>query len=346
MTKSIVIYSYYQKNDEYVKNLEFFLKFGIYSDIDYIFCINGRECSITIPDLPNIKILERDNIGFDFGAYADALKTIDLNMYKYFFFINTSVRGPFLPDNIRSKIKWTQPFIELLKDDVKLVGTSINILNIKNGTIKDYKDADITRPLIELGYKPPFPHVQSQMFLLNNESLNYLLSENFFNYSTDNDFNKTIALREVLMSLLILKKGWNINCILEKYKNLDYKTIDSDINPTSNSGDSYYTGAYFGDSIKPYDVIFIKTNRGVSTGEIIDLTDGYYIYDAHPTSYVEPFSNVNSPSSNNSNKKHSIWYYILVILLTLLIIIVLVYLYKYMKNKKQTGGKKSKSNKI
>ena len=346
MTNTLVIYSYYQKNDEYVKNFEFFLKFGIYPDIDYIFCINGRECSITIPNLPNIKIIERDNIGFDFGSYYDAIKTIDINAYKYFFFINTSVRGPFLPDNIRSNIKWTQPFIELLKGDVKLVGTSINIFNIKNGNTQDYLNNQITKPLIDLGYQPPFPHVQSQMFLLNNESLNYLLSENFFNISTDNNFDKTIALREVLMSLLILKKGWNINCILDKYKNLDYRTIKEDINHTSVGGDSYYTGAYFGNSIKPYDVIFIKTNRGVSTKEIIELTDGYYIYDSHSTNYIEPFDNINSPSNNTISEVHTefynlrLWHLVFILFIVFLVIVIVLYLIKYINQKPMSGGRK------
>jgi hypothetical protein len=355
MAKSLVIYSYYQKNDEYVKNLEFFLKFGIYPDIDYIFCINGRECSITIPNLPNIKIIERDNIGFDFGAYYDALKTIDTKFYEYYFFINTSVRGPFLPDNIRSNVKWTQPFIELLKGDVKLVGTSINIFNIKNGTAQDYANHYITKYLVEsgLGYNPPFPHVQSQMFLLNRESLNYLLSENFFNYSIDNDFSKTIALREILMSLLILKNGWNINCILNKYKNLEYRKIKDDINPTSSGGDAYYPGAYFGNSIKPYDVIFIKTNRGVSTKEIIELTDGYFIYDAHPTNYIEPFGNMNSPSNKYMNTSYSIpiiepefyelrlWHLVFILFIVFLVIVIVIYGYRYLYKKQTMNGGRS-----
>ena len=63
------------------------------------------------------------------------------------------------------------------------------------------------------------------------------------------------------------------------------------INPTTGEGDPYYPNAYFGNTIKPYDVIFIKTNRGVSTDEIIKLTDQYYIYNTNKTDYIEPFTN-------------------------------------------------------
>jgi len=318
--KSIVIYSYYQKNDEYIKNFEFFLQNGIYKDIDYIFCINGYECSIDIPRLPNIKILERDNIDYDFGAYSDALKTLYIDSYDYFFFLNTSVRGPFLPEDSRSN-KWTLPFIKLLKDDVKLVGTSINIYNVTDP--KEQQNPNV-QLLIKKGLKPPFVHVQSQMFLLDKIAIKYLISKKFFNQTPETDFNKFIALREVMMSQLILKNNWNINCLLPKYKNLDYRTLDHDINPTSTGGDPYYPGAYFGDSIDPYDVIFIKTNRNVSTDKILELTDEYSIYNANSkTNIIEKFE---SPS-NNVEPNY------LYRLLPLLIILTLILLYILLKRK-------------
>jgi len=288
MSKTIVIYSYFEKNDEYIKNFKFFLDNALYNDIDYIFCINGHKCSIDIPKKSNINIITRDNIDFDFGAYKDALKTININIYTYYFFINTSVRGPFLPNEQRKNIRWTEPFVKLLTNDTKLVGTTINILNAIDPEIQKSMSLNL---LIEKGYKPPFTHVQSQIFLLHKEGLKYLISKQFFNQPNENNFKKFIALREVLMSQLILKNGWNINCILPKYQGLDYRTLKYNINPTTGEGDPYYPNAYFGNTIKPYDVIFIKTNRGVSTDEIIKLTDQYYIYNTNKTDYIEPFTN-------------------------------------------------------
>ena len=285
MNKTLVIYSYFEKNDEYIKNFKFFLDNGIYDEIDYIFCINGHQCSIDIPKKSNIKIITRDNIDFDFGAYQDALKTINIDTYLYFFFINTSVRGPFLPLDKRSTL-WTKYFIDLLSNDVKLVGTTINMFDPKIEKLDDP-----IYLLINKGFKPPFTHVQSQFFLLDIEGLKYLISQDFFNQPSEPDFWKFILLREVLMSQLILKNGWNINCILPKYQGLNYRTLKYNINPTTGEGDPYYPNAYFGNTIKPYDVIFIKTNRGVSTDEIIKLTDQYYIYNTNKTDYIEPFTN-------------------------------------------------------
>jgi hypothetical protein len=336
--KIIVIYSYYQKNDEYVKNLEFFINNGIYNDIDYIFCINGKECSIDLPSGPNIKILKRDNIDYDFGAYSDALKTININLYDYIFFINTSVRGPFIPQQERLKMAWTEPFLKLFINDVKLVGTSINIFS------PNHIDSNV-QVLIDKGYELPLSHIQSQMFVLNKESLNFLNSKGFFNQSNETDFNRFIMLREVLMSQLILKNGWNINCILSKYKDLDYRTLKTNINTTSVDGDPYYPGAYFGESIEPYDVIFIKTNRNVSPQKIIELTDKYYISNIHTlstTTIIEPFANANGNDNCNCKIKFIINLIPTLFILALLIYFIYNYYYKQslpkilLKNKLKT----------
>jgi len=288
MTKPniVVIYSYYEKNDEYIKNLEFFLKNGIYDDIDYVFCINGHECSLDIPKQSNIRTIYRDNVNYDFGAYDDAMKQINISTYDYYFLINTSVRGPFLPGKDRASMRWTEPFLKLLTGDVKLVGTTINILNVNDPSELNKAPINI---LTNRGLKPPFAHIQSQVLLFDREALQYLISQQFFDQPVISDFMTFVMLREVMISQLILKKGWNINCLLPKYQGLDYRTIKDDINPTSVNGDPYYTGAYFGGNIRPYDVIFIKTNRGVSTDEIVKLTDQYFIYNKNKTDYIEPF---------------------------------------------------------
>ena len=257
-TRIVVIYSYYEKNRDYIDNLKYFIQHALYDDIHYIFCINGRKCSVEIPTSPNIEILERDNHDYDFGAYSDALKNIDISSYDYFFFINTSVCGPFLRENIR----WTQPFLDLLTDNVKLVGTTINICDVRDPETQKKGCLDI---LVEKGYKPPFSHVQSQVFVLDNEALRYIISQGLFDQSSEKDFVRFVVLREILLSQLILRNGWNINCILPKYKGIDYRIITRDINWTTLNGDAYYPGRYFGGSIKPYDVIFIKTNRNLYT---------------------------------------------------------------------------------
>jgi hypothetical protein len=100
-------------------------------------------------------------------------------------------------------------------------------------------------------------------FCLDHKFFTELKEEGFFNEDEINKmgFRQLIIDKEVGMSQIALKKGYNINCILSKYKNLNYLTIDKDINPTSIDGDPYFKDKYFGKTIDPYEVVFFKTNR-------------------------------------------------------------------------------------
>jgi len=246
--KSCCLYAYYEKNDKYKNNFEYFLQNGILEDVDYYIIINGTS-TVTVPEGPNVTVFHRENIGFDFGAYSHAIDRMN-QKYDYYFFLNTSVCGPYLHDNSK---KWTEYFIELFnKDDIKIVGTSINICNYPT-------------------YKPAYAdknfgsHVQSMFFCLNREYFEYLQSIDYFNEEKLNTLTmpELIMQYEIGMSQIALNKGWNINCILSKYKDLDYRTLDENSNEASVGyyGDPYYEGSYFGNTIDKYEVIFFKNAR-------------------------------------------------------------------------------------
>ena len=70
--KILVLYCYFEKNINYINNLQLFLKLGLYDECDYLFIINGTV-SIKIPEKDNIKVLYRKNEDYDFGAYNDGM---------------------------------------------------------------------------------------------------------------------------------------------------------------------------------------------------------------------------------------------------------------------------------
>jgi len=259
MNNTLVLYCYFEKNDDYKNNLLYFLNNGIEDNNDYIFIINGNN-TINIPSSKNIKIINRDNIGYDFSAYGEALKNIHIDKYKYFFFINTSVRGPFLPNYI--KLSWTEPFKNLLKNDVKLVGSTINLT----------EDLDFNNLDIPYEKKKYYPHVQSQMFVTDLECLKFLINKGIFDLFTENNFLKLIILKEIGMSYFVLKNNWNISCILPEYQNIDYRTLNVDFNPTSKKGEMNYNNAYFNRTLHPYEAIFIKTNRDLFNNQIQSIS--------------------------------------------------------------------------
>jgi hypothetical protein len=257
--KILCVYAYYEKSQEYINNFIFFLQNGIYTDMEYIIVINGK-CSIDIDayikENKNLKltVLKRENIGYDFGAYYDALIKMDVlnNPYNYYIFLNTSVRGPFLKYNSGfDSTNWYKMFTNMIIDDVKLVGTTINICTLKFDNLKEFS--------------PPYTHVQTQFFAMDHECLVFLFNDIFEKNKDESNFYTLIELKEVKMSLLVLKNNWNINCILSHYKNLDYRQIKNNFNPTSRNGDCSFRYAYFGRTYDKYEIVFIKTtpNRGL-----------------------------------------------------------------------------------
>jgi hypothetical protein len=234
--KYICLYAYYEKNDDYKNNLDFFLNNGILDYVDYYFIINGN-CSINIPEKDNIKIIYKQNIGYDFGAWSHALKKIN-DIYDYYIFINTSVIGPYLEKNDSD---WLQKFLKLFNtNDVKLIGSTINILNPPNQT-----------------------HVQSMFFILNREALEFLNSKNFFYEEEINNYNfdQLIFDKEIGMSQLILKNNWNINCIVPHFRDLDYRYITENINEPKEITDVVYKYYFFGRSLTPEEMVFYKKKR-------------------------------------------------------------------------------------
>ena len=255
--KYACIYAYYEKDNNYKENFEYFLDNVVSkrSDIDYYLVINGKY-TVELPDeTSNIKIIKRQNKGFDFGAWSHCVKKYIKKPYDYYIFLNTSVKGPYPSDT-----DWLVRFIDLFKSgpgDIKLVGTSINVLP----DVKEPKD--IVKKLYN--YPPPYTHVQSMFFILNNDGYNILLTERFFD--DENKLNNTTDLqvvvleKEIRMSQILLKKGYNINSILSKYRDKDYTKITTNFNTSGD--DPYYKGAYFGSTITKEEAIFFKTNRNM-----------------------------------------------------------------------------------
>ena len=248
--KICCLYVYYEKDIKYKFNFMYFLNNAILDNIDYYIIINGKS-SVIIPSKYNIKVFYRENNGYDFGAYSHAIKYID-KIYDYYFFINTSVLGPCF---INKNKKWYDYFIKLFNKDTKIVGTSINIY--KKYNVVNYNLINI------YGKKNVFSHIQTMFFCIDNEYFNYLNNINFFDEDELNnkDFNYIITYKEIGLSQHALNNNWNINCLLNGYKNLDYRRLNYDINITSRNGDPYYDKSYFGKNIKKEDVIFYKMNR-------------------------------------------------------------------------------------
>ena len=236
--KSVIIFAYFKStSSDY--NLAFFVKNELkYRDnIDYIIVINGFNCDIKFPELDNLTILMRENIGFDFGGHNCALEHIDNTnkKYEHFFFMNGGVIGPIIPHYF-TQSHWTDIFIKKINDKVKLVGTTIVCLN--------HWDPGCYGPKIE-GF----------FFMTDNIGLNLLKNEKtiFYDHSTKRD---DIVNGEYGLSNCIFKHGYSIDCMLHKYQGIDWSDKNN-WNKNDNKHPSTLNN-FYGYSINPYEVIFHK----------------------------------------------------------------------------------------
>jgi hypothetical protein len=209
------------------------------ADVDYIIVINGHECNenIHFPNLDNLTIIKRDNIGFDFGGYNSALEYIEKNnkIYDHYFFLNSGVIGPILPHYF-TDYHWSNIFIKKINEKVKLVGTTIVCL-------PSYDSG---------GYGPK---VESFFFMTDQIGLKLFTDEKtiFCNHKTHRD---CVINGEYGTSNCIFKHNYSIDCMLRKYQNIDWTdkknyNLNNNIHPSRKN-------SFYGNSINPYEVIFHK----------------------------------------------------------------------------------------
>ena len=191
--KTIVLYCFH----EYNERVKQFIETGIFKDphVDFMMIINNPTMKVRVPSY--VKIMNRENIGYDFGAWSDAILTHHLvNKYDNFIFLNSSVSGPY----VYTKEKWTDLFLNGLEGNTKLYGCTINAM----------KDP-INRS-----------HIQSYLFCMDKKTLTFLIQKGIFSKTYVKKFRDAILYKEVLMSRLIIDHGWNIGSRLPYYYGVDF----------------------------------------------------------------------------------------------------------------------------
>jgi len=194
--KTLVLYLFH----EYNKRVNYFINNALFRDdqVDFIFICNNKEINFVVPEY--VKVIKRDNLGYDFGGWSDALLTNDLyKSYDNFIFANSSIIGPFLKPDYKGK--WTDLYLNRLTNKIKLFGSTINTC---------------TKPLSH-------SHVQSYIFAMDLNTLDFLIDKKIFTMDEYcKTFEDTINKKEILMSRHVIKNGWNIGCFHKYYDNVDF----------------------------------------------------------------------------------------------------------------------------
>lgn len=240
ISKILILYVFHIFNNR----VKYFFDNAIFYDenIDFLIISNNLSFDYNFK-LKNVKLLKRENIGFDFGGWSYGLFNDNLYLnYDKFIFANSSIFGPFLLPDFKGK--WTDFYINGLNDDIKLFGSTIN------------PSLDALNRL----------HVQSYIFSMDIETLKFLIKEKIFSIENNvSSFDNTIDNKEILMSRKIINNNWNIGSLLKFYKNVDFRFIDKkpeDYNLIFLFLDDVMYPPYKDCKIwNEYDLIFIKGNR-------------------------------------------------------------------------------------
>ena len=195
MVKTLVLYVFHIVNNRvlhFIENCMFQA-----NDVHFILISNNVNNKFYCP--PYAKKILRHNIGYDFGGWSEGLfNNHAYNRYDRYIFVNSSVMGPFMP---KGYTRWTDVYLDGLKDNIKLFGSTINTIN---------------NPLTS-------SHVQSYIFAMDKITLMYLINCEIFSRTNHaKTFREAINNKEILMSRKIIDKGWNIGSLFKYYNNVDF----------------------------------------------------------------------------------------------------------------------------
>ena len=156
-------------------------------------------------------------------------------------------------ENVANAFLGDVPYLRVslikLRDDVGLVGTSINILPEGSYHAENYKR--------KYGGTEPYSHVQSMAYAMPRRTLEFLVEQGFYADIEARSKPAIIEDYELRLSQLILANGWNIASLLPEYANIDFRKPHDNINPSATAGDLNVPMSYFGRTAHPFELMFL-----------------------------------------------------------------------------------------
>lgn len=254
---TVIIYIFSNTDPEYINNLRFFATFGISEGdgCDYFIVIqDSNEETLELPILPkNAHYLRHPNKCYDWGTIGWAIESgqVDLEKYTYFIFMNSSVRGPFIPPHLRNFTSWQELLINKLNDKVALVGPTISCEGSPyQGNVKGEWRAN--------------PHVQSYVLATDRRGIEIWKADKNVFGCWDSMWD-VIWHGELGSSLAILNAGYTLDSFMMRYQGVDWQdTRNWACNKKANPyGEHYYDGI----SLNPFEVLFVKVKEKVVQNE-------------------------------------------------------------------------------
>eukprot|EP00892_Ulva_mutabilis_P001487 jgi/Ulvmu1/11339/UM074_0054.1 len=243
----LVLYAFSDADPEYYVNLRFFVKHGIpgCDSCEFIITVNKTpsELAAELPQLPaNAKYVFHRKHCFDWGTFGWVLKDIDVSAYSYFYFLNSTVRGPFLPQYLKGRLHFTELMAAKLVGNVKLVGSIISCATVAkpgaSGAVSVRRN----------------PHVQSHAVATDAVGLQLMMNDGrvFGCYSNIMD---ALYYSELGASAVILDANYTLDSFMVRYQGVDWRNKNSwDCNAEA---DPYQYALEDGVNLAPMELMFV-----------------------------------------------------------------------------------------
>lgn len=250
-----LIFYCYCETEQTKRNLQYFVDCGLYENTTcfYVFIINNNTCSVNIPNYSNVCILKRVENCLDLPTYKFAIdhleqnRLIKLEDFKYYYFINSSCIGPFIPCWCENK--WYE-----------ILNNKLNVYSLIGPIIEIPPDSSGLSYLgIHTGKNIPFIH--SYMFGVNKDGFNII--KNLMPGANVSREENVYVIERILTSALLVK-GLKVSSLLTKYKNIDWNNeLNWNRHLWTHSGATCHEipGNYDGIDVNPYEIIFVKNIR-------------------------------------------------------------------------------------
>jgi hypothetical protein len=288
-------------------NFEYFLAVGshfplLHANMHWVFTVSGERCApctalySVLPgrdpsDLSVLGIKEArfsskfsllirtENVGMDLGGHNVTLEWLSyrghLQIFKYFIFLNSSVKGPFLPAWLPAEWHWTSAYLAAFQSGPALSGAQDPRASAFPGySQSSYLTANSAAPPVHavsssLVCLPaddaagPGPRLESWAFALDEAGLEAAIEGGVFiirgcKLCTDTD-NGVVVGGEYGITTSMFKAGYNIATLLSRYaRGVDWSdpqhwACNDNVHPSR-------AGLYDGISMHPYETVFVKAS--------------------------------------------------------------------------------------
>jgi len=286
-TAARILVSYVYRDQPGVRaNLEYFLSVALRDKepagtaILFALVINGWQCPVALKPHPGRRfiVFARRDSGFDYGGHGALLRKLGMDAirpstrlsFTHFIFMNSGVRGPFLPPWTPSSWHWTLAFTSLLGTKppgsdraVHLVGTSITCLSPMDKCV-------LLDPLCA------GPKVEGFVTATDSAGIAILYNSTVFEeHATKED---AVIRGEYVLSLSMLKAGHNLASLQLAYTEVDWADRRNwDCNKHRFAARN---SKYFGISMHPFETLFHKAHwrTGVPAAEADVLAHEMELY--------------------------------------------------------------------